>query len=500
MVLAINLQDNLMRTKLFAAFLSVIFLALISNLIFQWLIMRDFDDYVRGVREDHLYWVLASVEGSYQKDRWDMNLLNEAIHWAMMLGFEVMIKDARGQEVSDSHRVMEDLPESMRHRMASIIHLHSSGDRYEAFPLFIRGEEIGTMYVRPISIEGSVRIKEMVFKKRGRHFLMISFLIAGLSAIVMAIFLSLNLTRPLRRLKAAAEEIAEGNFKVRAEESLGKRRLAGIFEKDEVERLSESFNYMARTLEKEDLLRQRLTSNIAHELRTPLTIMKANIEAILDGVVTDVTSGLKNIRSEIERLQRLIEGIEDLARAEASFIKKGEVTSINLRELLLNIISSMSPLFKEKGLTIKMVEERDLYVVTDTEKIESIIRNILSNSLKYTEEGGVKIDYGYKEGRKGERKDRNFFIEITDTGIGISEEDRERVFRRFQRLNEDIHKDKNMRYCSLNTSIHSPLQEGLGLGLAIVKELVEVMGGKIILKSQIGEGTTFRIELPNLIS
>lgn len=463
-----------MRTKLFAAFILVISIALLSNIVFQWLIMRDFDDYVRGVKEDHLYWVLASVEGSYLKDKWDMNLLNESVHWAMMLGFDVMVKDINGQEITDSHSVMESLPEGMKHRMASIINIHTSEGRYEAFPLFMGGTEIGTMYVRPLSIEGSVRIKEKVFKKRGRHFLVISFFIAGFSAIAMAIFLSLTLSRPLRRLKEAAEMIAEGRVEARFDLLRKKRRLLRIFEKDEVEKLSESFNYMARTLEKEEMLRKRLTSNIAHELRTPLTIMKANIEAMLDGVITDSATGLNNLKAEIERLQRLIEGIEDIAKAEASFIKKGELTSINLGELLGNIMTSMMPLFAKKGLKISVIERGEANVLTDTEKVEGIVRNILSNSLKYTEKGSVTIDYGV-EGK-------TFFIEVVDTGIGISEEERDRIFKRFYRAGED----------------GSPALPGLGLGLSIVKELVEVMGGKIVLRSNVGVGTVFRIELPDM--
>ncbi len=486
MVLAISSQVNPMRTKLFAAFIIVISIALLSNIVFQWLIIRDFDDYTRGVREDHLYWVLASIEGSYKKDEWDMNLLNESVHWAMMLGFDVKIEDSNGKEITDSHRVMESLPEGMKHRMASFIHLHSSDEgvieKYEAFPLFIGGREIGTMYVRPVNIEGSVMLKERLFKSRVRHFLIVSFLIAGLSAVTMAVFLSRSLTMPLRRLKGAAERIAEGKIETRIEPSRQRHGIMmKIFEKDEVEKLSESFNYMASTLEKEEMLRKRLTSNIAHELRTPLTIMRANIEAMLDGLVTDPGAGLNNIKSEIERLQRLIEGIEDLARAEASFIKRGEIISISLREFLNNIASSMKSLFDKKGLYLSIMDKEDVNVVTDVEKVESILRNILSNSLKYTEQGGITIDYGRistsPENRQifwGDSGD-GFYIEVIDTGIGIKEEDMDKVFKRFYSSGSD---------------------NGFGLGLAIVKELVETMGGRIALKSTHGKGTAFRIELP----
>ncbi len=467
MVLVTNLQVSLMRTKLFAAFILVILIALLSNIVFKSLIMRDFDDYVMGVKEDQLYWVIASVEGSYVKDRWEMNLLNESVHWAMMLGFDVIVTDSEGKRITDSHQVMESLPEGMKRRMSSIIHLHSSNDKPEVFPLFIEGKEIGTLYVRPINIEGSVRLKERVFKERGRNFLIVSFLIAGFSAIAMAVFLSLYLTRPLRRLKEAAEGIAEGRFEKREDLQKRKRRLPKIFDRDEVANLTESFHYMASTLEKEEMLRKRLTSNIAHELRTPLTIMKANVEAMLDGVVEDTAAGFNNIRAEIERLQRLIEGIEDISKAEASFIKKGEMIEVNLKDFLDNLISSVMSPFDKKGLYLRIIERGDLYVVIDVEKVESVLRNILSNSLKYTDRGGVVIDYG----RDGER----FYIEVVDTGIGIKEEEMDKVFRRF--------------YSSEGS-------DGFGLGLAIVKELVEVMDGRLTLRSRPGEGTTFRIELP----
>jgi len=88
---------------------------------------------------------------------------------------------------------------------------------------------------------------------------------------------------------------------------------------DEMGSLSESFNFMAEALEREEALRKHLTSNIAHELRTPLSIMKANVEAILDGVIEDKDRGIKNIQAEVEKLISLVLGIEDITKAEASF-------------------------------------------------------------------------------------------------------------------------------------------------------------------------------------
>jgi signal transduction histidine kinase len=448
-----------MRTKLFFAFFVVIVIALISNLIFERLIMEDFDEYIKGTREDHLYWVLASAEGSYQDGRWNMNSLSEAVHWGMMLGFDIRVEDSEGREITNSHRVMNALPPAMKRRMESIVHGHSAEGEYEKYPLYIEGSELGTLYVRPLKKGGSLKVKGTIFKERGRSFLLISFLFAGISAVAMAVFLSLYLSLPLRRLKLAAERVAKGDFSIRVKP----------VSNDEIGRLSERFNYMAEALEKEELLRKRLTSNIAHELRTPLAVMRAQTEAMIDGVVENKGEGLENIRNEIEKLTRLVEGIEDLTKAEASFFSQGEYSRINLKEFLRGLESSMEPIFHEKGLRFSVAERGGMDVVADLDKLERILKNVISNSLKYTQKGGVRVDYG--------RDDREFFVEVRDTGMGIPEDEIPKIFKRF--------------YRGRGTS-----DDGVGIGLALVKELVDIMGGRIEVESKVAEGTTIRVWLP----
>jgi signal transduction histidine kinase len=259
-------------------------------------------------------------------------------------------------------------------------------------------------------------------------------------------------------LKRAAEQIAGGDFKARTSAA----------SHDEIGKLSAAFNKMAESLQREEELRKHLFSNIAHELRTPLTILKTHAEAIADGVI-EREKGLENIKNEIDRLIKLVKGIEDITMAEASFFTKGETAEINLREFLSGICNEMLPAFKQKNLDIKILREDDLFISTDIEKLERIARNIISNSLKFTEKGGVSIDYG-TEGKM-------FFIEIRDSGRGMPENEIPLIFNRFYRgAKSDT--------------------ESLGLGLAIVKELVEVMAGRVEVKSTIDEGTTFRVYLP----
>ncbi|MDA8433304.1 MAG: HAMP domain-containing sensor histidine kinase [Nitrospiraceae bacterium] len=447
-----------MRTKLFFAFLVVIVIALISNLLFEKFMVRDFEDYVSGAKEDKLYWILASVEGCYSDAKWDLVALQDAIHWATMLGFDIRISDDDGNEIISSGSILPNLSPAMRRRMRGIVNFGSAKGEYEQYPLYVEGKEIGTMYARRLGRAGSVDKKEAMFKKRGREFLVMSFAMAGGGAVFMAVIFSLFLSRPLKKMKKAVESFAAGDFSVRVD---------AASKKDELGRLASSFNFMAEALEREEALRKHLTSNVAHELRTPLSIMKANVEGMIDGVVENRAVGLENLRIETEKLIGLVEGIEDMTKAEASFFSGRKSTDIDLHRFIGGITTKLAPLAAEKGLEMKVKAEKSIHVMSDPDKLERILQNILTNAIKNTGEGGISLDYG----TKGD----TFFVEVADTGSGIPEDRMDMVFRRFYRGEESA---------------------GIGLGLAIVKELVEVMGGSIDLKSRVGEGSTFRVWLP----
>jgi signal transduction histidine kinase len=128
---------------------------------------------------------------------------------------------------------------------------------------------------------------------------------------------------------------------------------------DEIGRLSAPYGRGAR---KEGL--KHLTSNIAHELRTPLSVMKANVEAMLDGVIEDNVRGMKNVHAEVEKLIRLVQGIEDITKAEASFFSRKEYVKVALRDFLATIGEKMMPLASAKGLLIKISEAGDVSVHT----------------------------------------------------------------------------------------------------------------------------------------
>lgn len=446
-----------MRNRLFLAFLAVIVTALVSNLLYEAFIIRDFEDYVSGTKEDKLYWVLASVEGSHSKKGWDARSLHESVHWAMMLGLDVRVLDGHGGQIIGSSEVMNMLSPSMRRKMEGIADMASARGEFEEYPLYWKGAQVGTLLARELGRPEGITRKEAMFKKRGREFLLISFLIAGGGALILSLLFALFLSRPLNQMKTAVESMASGDFSVRLP----------VRSDDEIGRLARSFNFMAEALQREDKVRRHLTSNVAHELRTPLSVMKANVEAMADGVVQDQKHGLENIRLEVERLIRLVEGIEDITKAEASFFSRRENAEINIGEFVSHLVSRTAPLAADKGLGLERSGDDAVTAVTDPEKLETILQNILTNAIRYTQRGRILVHYGKKDGMR--------FIEVSDTGSGIPPERQASIFERFSRGEGST---------------------GLGLGLAIARELTEVIGGRIEVKSTAGEGSVFTVWLP----
>ena len=447
-----------MRTKLFLAFVFIIFFTILSNIVFEKLIISDFNDYLSGTEEDQIYWVMASVEGSFIGGKWDRLILSEALHWGLMLGFESYVQDNSGSTILSSTEVLYSKNPAMMNRMHSQLKLPSGFGEFIWYPLYVDGKEIGDLYIRPIEKLGSVKLKAEIFRERGREFLIISLVIAGAGALVLSVLFILFLSNPIRRLTVSAEKIATGDFSVQSPVRQGVL-------KDEIDRLTETFNFMAEALKREDSLRKHLTSNIAHELRTPLTIIKGNLEGIEDGVISDPERVIKDINSEIMRIISLVEGIEDITSAEASFFKKGPRHDIDLSEFIESVVGGMRNMAEEKGLYLK-TEGSAMTVMTYPDKLNIVLKNLISNACKFTDKGGITVSWDNFE------DDPGFYISVSDTGKGIAVGEHPKVFGRFYK---------------------EEASGGKGLGLAIVKEVVGIMGGRVDLKSSPEEGAEFTV-------
>jgi len=291
---------------------------------------------------------------------------------------------------------------------------------------------------------------------RSNRFFLLSILLLGGISLLLSLIFSRKLTDPIKKLTAAAKGISEGNVKSRVT----------VKGKDEMSDLAKTFNSMAENLEVHESLRRKLTSNIAHELRTPITAMRGEIEGMLDGLIKTDRERLQSLLEETERLKHIIEGLEELSRAEASILGLRK-QSIELKPFLTGIKGRFEKLFIDKGVTLKLeCDEMSLYA--DPDKLSQIVINLISNALRATARGG---NVGIKAGAAG----REISIDVTDTGAGIQKEDLPFIFERFYKTSDG----------------------GLGLGLTIAKELVEAHGGRLEVKSEYGKGSIFTVYIPD---
>ena len=218
-------------------------------------------------------------------------------------------------------------------------------------------------------------------------------------------------------------------------------------------------------------------SSMSHEIRTPLNAIVGFSQCIENATnLNEAKEDAKDIVMASQNLLEIVNGILDISKIEAD---KMEIvnTEYNLKEILDNLVKLILPRISEKDIELKTNFATDLPDVLygDSGKVKQIITNVLTNAAKYTEKGEINFDVKCVN-NKNQCK---LIITIKDTGRGIKPEQIDKLFNKFQRLDEDK-----------NTTT-----EGTGLGLAITKRLVEMMGGKIVVSSVYGEGSTFTIYL-----
>jgi signal transduction histidine kinase len=283
--------------------------------------------------------------------------------------------------------------------------------------------------------------------------------ISVVAALLLAFVLAETLSRPLRRIRVAAQRIGQGDLETRVD-PIGD---------PEVRSVARALNRLAETLEHEEEIRKQTVADLAHELRTPVNGLLARIEAAQDGVLTG-PDNLEAMHDEALRLTRLLEDLARLADAEQPGLLL-ERQALDLGEVARAAGESFAPRFVDAGVDFE-IEAEAAWVDGNAGRLEQIISNLLSNALRYTKRGGSVT-------LRVERAGDDAVLEVADTGIGIAPDDLHHVFTRFWRGDPS----------------RSPTTGGTGIGLAIVRELVRAHDGRVEVESSLGGGTRFRVVL-----
>jgi signal transduction histidine kinase len=286
-------------------------------------------------------------------------------------------------------------------------------------------------------------------------------LAAGIAlAALLLWWLSKRLTEPVLALTRATHAVATGNYDVEIPEPRGS---------DEISLLSTNFRRMVEQLAEAEKLKRSFLMSVSHELRTPLTAIRGHVEALREGIVTDpeqVAGSLDIVAAETDRLERLVGDVLDLAKLQAHrFTVRHE--EVDMGRLLDHAYGAFAEEARQRDIDYRYEANGGPVIVSDGDRVLQVISNLLSNAFKWTPDGGT-IELSLAAANA------SLEVEVSDSGPGISRENRERIFQPF------ISQDSN----------------GTGLGLPIARELAVALGGRIDLDSDPGRGSRFRLVLP----
>jgi signal transduction histidine kinase len=325
----------------------------------------------------------------------------------------------------------------------------------------LQSQGLNLYYVRKQLVEG--------FESAWQRSTFWSVLAGTTAAGGLSYWLSRRIMQRLIQMEEITQQFASGQFDARLP----------VSDIPEFNRLGISFNRMADSLEGVEKRRRELIGDMTHELRTPLTVVRGYLEELADGQIEPSLQIYQQLIRESQRLERLVNDVQELSKAEAGYLPIN-LQAVNIYPLLASLVQKLGDQLLEDGPILSLESPSNLpLVMADIDRTEQVLINLIGNAIHYTVTGSIVI--------RAWVGDTRLWIEVMDTGIGISSADLPHVFERFWRADKSrvrVATQEGYRYSA-----------GSGVGLSISRRLVELQGGHIEVESQLGVGTTFRFSL-----
>ncbi|MBC8098995.1 MAG: HAMP domain-containing histidine kinase [Armatimonadetes bacterium] len=368
--------------------------------------------------------------------------------------------------LADSSANLVDYSTSLDHsalgshtdQVYSTILLDGASWRVRTSPIFdAQGDLVGN-----IQVAGSLAL----VNQASRELLSVIVVSCGLTifgSALLSMWLSKRMLQPIEAITRAAATVAETKDLT--------TRLPWQGPMDELGQLTAVFNHMMVRLQHLFTVQQRFVADVSHELRTPLTAIVGNLELIKRYGVDDAS--LDAMTSETERMRRLVNDLLMLARADYGGVTV-ELTPIELDSLIMEVFRHARGLVQKRNLALRIAHVEPLRVNGNSDRLKQAVLNLIDNALKFTPDDGV-VTLSLK------RQGNYAVMSVTDTGVGIPNEDLSRVFDRFYQSDPSRVRQQG---------------EGFGLGLSITHWIVTAHGGSIHAESDPGKQTTFIIQLP----
>jgi two-component system sensor histidine kinase BaeS len=341
---------------------------------------------------------------------------------------------------------------------------------YISVPMRINGQIIGALFISDPKADSDALINRI------NSSIELTALIVGSLVLLFSLLLTRSMTRPLKWLTLAAEQMKQGKYA---------QRVPVPAAQDELGLLAQTFNEMADTIEsdvnelrRQEQARRELLANIAHDLATPLTAIQGFSEALADDMIQDPSARqetAQRIGREVQRLRRMVADLQQMTSLESGRTRL-DLAPLSLHELIAETLAVIEPECEHAGIVVHNETRDDIPLVqADSDRVTQVLLNLLDNARRHTPVGGT-ITVGAHPGESGQSVE----VWIEDTGVGIDSADLPHIFERFYRADRS----------------RTGATGGSGLGLSIVRAIITAHGGKVWARSTPGEGTRISFSLP----
>ena len=455
-----------LRTKIIISFAIIMTLTILTISIFvRNTFQSEFGKYVDDSNKAEVEHLVFDLKNIYNNDLWDIDLIRQLGEDAIKKGIALEVYDKNNNIIwsilKDEMSLSNNTLNNIRKNMKSIEQNWSAKLNSYTIDIYDENDNISG-YGKIFYYESLYYMEnDIMFLNIINKFMTIISIVSIGSIIIISILISKSISNPIEKVYLMAKTIGEGRYKDKIKYNSNIK---------EVKNLVEEINKLSAKLNNQELLRKRITTDIAHELRTPITSIQGHLDAMIDGIWEPTEERLISIREEVSRLGDLVGHLRLLAKYDNEKNKLNK-SIINLKELIQNIVYNYESKALEKNININC-KLKDIYINIDKNQFSQVIVNLISNAIKYTDNGG-KININIYEDKM------KVYISIRDNGIGIPKSDIDYIFERFYRVDKSRNKDTG----------------GVGVGLTISKSIVNLHGGEIYVNSEINKGTEFIIKL-----